>query len=719
MKLRSIQWSTTVYLLTFLILTNTLYYLSIFYSVKHNVYELAAEQIKVTTKTMVQSTLQVIDIQKATAQLEATHINEHGISKIHEFDEEGYFLQNPNINWFGLFQLQKSGQLKSITELYSKTRYAMPKDYSFHPGDFFRSMENIYSGHIISPVTGEHVVWLLTPQDSASKIQTYLVTEIALKTLSPICTHLKFGVHGHCVIVDYNGVVISHPNPDWIKERRNISSWPAIHAGLTMNEGMTSFFSPFFKQDMIAGYAPVGDYGWYILLPQPQGELDEKVLSVFITNAPAYAISLVVSLIFAIWLSKRFSTPIVRLAEKTRKITDPSLLETTSFNVTKEDPLEVAEFKNNFSLLINNIRESQFIFENTIDHSPIFMLLFSDTGEISLAIGRKLSLIGYSEATSRTVQSLFKDKLDFEQLKRKLSAQTDVYDNLRINASVIDIFATIVDFTGPQNRQYILIGVDVSDSWLSVQRNLLLDLNSILLQQSYASAEKERQILSRELHDVFSQNLTGIRNLVSHVLDLLARSPSLGSHVSSDDTVNQHLTSVVDITDDLQSVINGMLKRLWPEELEELGLCAPIEKLASDFRASNPNVEVNVTCSVNQEDSDFEHLLVAYRIIQESLTNAARHSNASRLEIKAEIIIIGETPKICISVFDNGVGFDYEKEMYTSKGLITMRERVAAYHGQLTVKSNVNKGCQIQAYLPLRSPTHRMTKNSDNANQSL
>ena len=87
---------------------------------------------------------------------------------------------------------------------------------------------------------------------------------------------IAFGDHGHAVITDAKGQVIGHPLKDWVAASRDISGVNVVAAMIRGETGVDQFYSPAFRDDMIAGYAVVPETGWGVMVPQPISELRRR-----------------------------------------------------------------------------------------------------------------------------------------------------------------------------------------------------------------------------------------------------------------------------------------------------------------------------------------------------------------------------------------------------------------------------------------------------------
>jgi PAS domain S-box-containing protein len=199
--------------------------------------------------------------------------------------------------------------------------------------------------------------------------------------------------------------------------------------------------------------------------------------------------------------------------------------------------------------------------------------------------------------------------------------------------------------------------------------------------------EQERSRISRELHDELGQSLTGIRMEVAWLGRHLDREPGeLGARILAIKTlIDQTIKSVRRISSDLRPLV-----------LDDLGFAAAAGWYVDQFSARSG---LNVTLALPDHDPERGGIVATtlFRILQESLTNASRHANATT--VRVELQYDGREWKLTIS--DNGAGFDSKTEKDEGIGLIGMRERVQALGGRFSLTAAPGKGCSIEAVIPI------------------
>ena len=110
---------------------------------------------------------------------------------------------------------------------------------------------------------------------------------------------ISFGIKGHAVIVDQRGKVLAHPFPAWEAEMRDLSKISAVRAMLEGQTGITTFYSPAFKDEMIVGYTAVSGPGWGVMVPQPISEIREMARRIQSSALSIFAMCLLAAALIA------------------------------------------------------------------------------------------------------------------------------------------------------------------------------------------------------------------------------------------------------------------------------------------------------------------------------------------------------------------------------------------------------------------------------------
>lgn len=200
--------------------------------------------------------------------------------------------------------------------------------------------------------------------------------------------------------------------------------------------------------------------------------------------------------------------------------------------------------------------------------------------------------------------------------------------------------------------------------------------------------EDERRYLARELHDEMGQSLSAIK-----ALSVSARQGGRADLVP--------LNRIESICDHLFEVVRNRMRQLTPPLLTEFGLRVAIEELIEQWQGDS-KVELVLDASVDSlVGSDAIHL---YRIIQESLTNILKHSQASNVEIELNQFERDGEIFIVLSVEDNGSGFNPEQVEW-SGGLVGIKERIESLGGTFLIDSALGEGTKLSTVFPVEKPS--------------
>jgi two-component system sensor histidine kinase UhpB len=211
-------------------------------------------------------------------------------------------------------------------------------------------------------------------------------------------------------------------------------------------------------------------------------------------------------------------------------------------------------------------------------------------------------------------------------------------------------------------------------------------------EQVLAAQEDERKRIARELHDETAQALT----------TLLIRLKILEKARTANDMRGQ-IDELRELTAQTLEAVRKLAVELRPATLDDLGLLAALEAYTESWRTRMP---VSVSFQADGFGDRDNRLppqieLVLYRVVQEALTNVAKHASAGQVRVE-----LSRRPDEVIAVVDDdGSGFNVEDMMRSRErglGLFGMQERLALVRGQLVIDSAPARGTRIHAWVPLR-----------------
>jgi signal transduction histidine kinase len=224
-----------------------------------------------------------------------------------------------------------------------------------------------------------------------------------------------------------------------------------------------------------------------------------------------------------------------------------------------------------------------------------------------------------------------------------------------------------------------------------------------LSRQILSAQEEERKRISRELHDVIAQTLTGI-NIRLATLKKEASVNTKG--------LDRNIARTQRLVEKSVDIVHEFARELRPAVLDDLGLIPALHAFVKLFsKRTRIHVHLKVFAGVEQLDNDQRTIL--YRVAQEALTNVSRHAQASSVEVTIQKVPDGT----CMKISDNGKSFAVERTLNARGrqrlGLLGMRERLEMVGGRFHVESAVGKGTTITAYIPPgKSAKNRTPKKS-------
>lgn len=222
------------------------------------------------------------------------------------------------------------------------------------------------------------------------------------------------------------------------------------------------------------------------------------------------------------------------------------------------------------------------------------------------------------------------------------------------------------------------------------ERNLRKSLEQLraLAARLQLVREEERTLVAREMHDELGQACTAIK------MDLAA----IGRKATKRQTqIRLKVDSALELVDKMIFTVRKIASELRPKTLDALGLTAALEAQAQEFE-DRTGIRCIVVLPREPLALDSEHSTAIFRIFQESLTNVARHAQATRVNARLEI----QENQLILVVQDNGRGFD-EAQLggRRSLGLVGMQERAFLLNGEFKIEGVPFSGTKVTLRIPL------------------
>ena len=231
-----------------------------------------------------------------------------------------------------------------------------------------------------------------------------------------------------------------------------------------------------------------------------------------------------------------------------------------------------------------------------------------------------------------------------------------------------------------------------SDRLLSIVRNVTelkraSELNRELARRLISSQEVERQRIARELHDDISQRIAAVNIEIDQI----------AARIDSEESRGQ-LRALSGQVGEIATDVHRMSYELHPSKLQLVGLVAALQSLCTDV-SQQRHLDVAFAHAAMPASVEADVSLCVYRVVQEALHNVARHSRASGVQVS----VAYGSRQLTVQIADTGVGFEPGDVAQSGLGLVSIRERVAALDGRLTIDAAPGKGTRIAVRLPLPS----------------
>jgi PAS domain S-box-containing protein len=343
--------------------------------------------------------------------------------------------------------------------------------------------------------------------------------------------------------------------------------------------------------------------------------------------------------------------------------------------------------------LVDQLQKQKTLLDELFEQAPQAITLVDRDGMV-VRVNREFErLFGYSpaEAVGRRLSELIVPadaKEEFERRTEQVAQGQRVETESvrrRKDGSPLHVLAVSVPVSLPGDQ------IAVYDVHLDITKRKEADAAlQTLSRRLLAVQEGERQHLARELHDEIGQLLTGLRLLLT---------PNGERLVAAVQTRFDHARSMVD---ELLGKVRRLSFDLRPAELDQLGL---LPALLALFERYTAQTGVLVTFKHHEVERRFASQLEtgAYRIVQEALTNVARHAAVPAVTVR----VWSDAHKLHLQIEDRGCGFDAGVVLKASRsgGVIGMQERAVLLGGRMTIESSTGSGTMISAELPVNETT--------------
>jgi signal transduction histidine kinase len=298
----------------------------------------------------------------------------------------------------------------------------------------------------------------------------------------------------------------------------------------------------------------------------------------------------------------------------------------------------------------------------------------------------KYMTIRDSLVTTEKAAQLFELETKYQTEKKeneivKLTADKHEKNMLLIGLSAIIVMLAVSGFFFVKNIKNKKL---IAEQTIEIKERRIQDLEKerqLLATKSVLKGEEsERSRMARDLHDGLGGMLSGVKINLSSMK---------GNSIITNENV-QAFDHAIKLLDTSISELRRVAHNLMPETLNHYGLKTALNDFIIEM---NNNPSTALTFSFFGADIRFESQLelTAYRIAQELVNNALKHSGAPKIDLQ----LIADVDRVCIQVVDNGKGFDVSGKSGDGKGLISIRDRVAANNGTFEIESTPGQGTEV------------------------
>ena len=440
------------------------------------------------------------------------------------------------------------------------------------------------------------------------------------------------------------------------------------------------------------------DYGKLVVKSNASG----AIRGAWLDMTDLFFTTLIFFLIFNLlvyWLLGQWLKPINNMLEAIEKIGKGG------FDARLPD-FNVPEFRSialNFNTMGTSLQKTMFenkrlglIAEQTADaviiHDEKMNISFWNKSAERIFGYKKNEVLG-KEANLIVPKSL-KKELDKNLILMKKNKFIHDFKTKRVakNGKLIDVSISASPLIEPKTKKFIgdIVSMrDISESIAAQKSRYALEQSRKLTTIIQEHIEDERRSLARELHDELGQYVSAIK--------IFAQNINNKSKGNSD--IQTSASSVTSAANQIYDGMHNIIRKLRPGALDNLGLSETIKDAVSNWQDQHKNLKFLLNIEGDIDGLGEAININIYRIIQESMSNALKHSKAD--EIKINLSIKKEGLKL--DFFDNGIGFNIKKLTNSKQfGLVGMKERIQSLKGTFDIQSSPSNGTRLIILIPGR-----------------
>ncbi|WP_458414826.1 histidine kinase [Schinkia sp. CFF1] len=248
---------------------------------------------------------------------------------------------------------------------------------------------------------------------------------------------------------------------------------------------------------------------------------------------------------------------------------------------------------------------------------------------------------------------------------------------------LIPVVATTSYYTTPEKEKGTVLTLQLISEKRKEEHK---QIQKIITHSIFQAQEKERKIISRELHDGIGQALFGMLIQTDVIKSVPKTKEEMEAHL---DRLQQMMKQTIEDVRNLSSVLR-------PSTLDNHGLITTLKNFIRDL-GNQFGMQINITCKGSNERLPSTIETALYRIAQEALINAVKYSSAERIDILIDVT----KEKVLLSITDFGKGFELNPSTRNGVGIYSMEERTFMLGGEFLITSEIGKGTKVQVIIPI------------------
>jgi PAS domain S-box-containing protein len=315
-------------------------------------------------------------------------------------------------------------------------------------------------------------------------------------------------------------------------------------------------------------------------------------------------------------------------------------------------------------------------------------------GRVRLSNPAAASLLAYqspAELDGRPIGEFYMDGRLWDEHRERLlkgeKVEVPMLEMRRRDGAAVQAVAKLSARLSPAREAELHVYVTDVTAVATMQSELAraLDENRMLSQRSMQVQEEERRNLARELHDELGQSLNAIKVDAVNIRD----------HTQAQPEVHRSALAIIEVSSQVYDVVRSLMQRLRPVALDDLGLRSAVQYGVDQWQRRHPVVRCRFETEGDLDGFRERVNITLYRLVQECLTNVAKHAEAARVTISMK----RHGDQVRFEFEDDGRGFD-PAGRNRGLGLIGLRERVESLGGRFELESAPGSGVRIRAVIP-------------------